>query len=271
MGNIYYVNLTGFFQEEKVSVRDYLKLFLICDLVLDGKEVKLMEKSEKGYVCVNSKLIADFYFKRFIESKAIYRKNVPVEYSNEEDNQILISFTDDNDIFESGDRNTVFDEYCLFLLAAEDEEKIICQQNVKIYSVADDVISEKYIEKYDLKHLYNKKIESEKIDIGIKRVTDTMKYDLYVIDGNGNDGEIEALMKAYEQNDTSMKFCVVLMEGDNLENLYKKICEFDISSMMFFRKVDFLSLKQLVQRSNKCYFTQKYRWVEKYMCGREAV
>lgn len=266
MSDIYYINLTGFFREKNVSIRDYSKLFIICDLVLDGKEVKLIEQGESGFTCVNSKLVADFYFKRLIDNKSIYRKKTPVEYRNE-DNKIFISFADDNDIYEFCD--IAFDDYIVFTLTAEDEEKISLQQGIKLYSVIDDLSDGKYIEKYDLKHFPTKSDCSQRIDAGIKRVSETMKYDLYVIDGNGNDDEIEPIRQSCKQNEKDIKICVVLMEGGHLETLYKQICELKIPNIMLFRKVDLYSLNRLIQQSNKCFFTQKYECIAKYICSKE--
>lgn len=256
MSNIYYIDLTGFFQEENVSIQDYLKLFIICDLVLDGKKVVLIEKRETGFTCVNEKLIADFYFKRFVENKSIYRKDIPVRYGSE-DNRIWVSFADGKDVLESKGIDLSFSDHVCFLFSAEDKKKIMDEQDLKLYSIVDDLADGEYVRKYNLRHFLNKGDDLDRIDVGIKRVSENMRYDLYIVDGNGNEDEIDVIKKSCGENETGVKNCVVLMEGHNLQNLYKTICELNIANMLLFRKVDFYSLARLVQKSRKCYFTKR--------------
>lgn len=262
MENIYYINLTGFFEKKDTSIRDYIKLFVICDLVLDGKNIELIEEREKGFISVNSKLIADFYFRKMINDKMFYRSNKKANFLElENKKKILISFVDDNYSEENSEK--LFDEHRLFLLTSEESKYIDLKQSIKVFSLADELTKENEIKRFLLKHTHIKCQKTDSLDKGIKRVINKMKYDLFIIDGDGDGNEIDLI------EESSMhgidKICVVQMEGENVDYLYNKLVSLNLDNLILFRKIDLVSLNELIRNSTNYFFTEKYNYITKYM------
>lgn len=264
MENIYYINLTGFLKKKDVSIRDYVKLFLACDLVLDGKNIELIERRETEFISVNRKLIADFYFRKIITNKMFYSSNTKSNFSNlESKKRILISFVDDDYDYNDENSRNLFDEHRLFLLTNEERNCIDWKPNVKVYSLAEELSKENDIKVYLLKHAQMKDQQIDRLDNGIKRVIKKMKYDLFVIDGNGTGDEIDLIEnRCLKGND---KICVVQMEGENIDFLYNKLVRLNLNNIMLFRNIDFVSIKELIKNSRNCYFTKKYDYIAKYI------